>query len=396
MVFFIYSLYVNFDDEDSVDGGRSCSSALSSKAPPSGRRTVAAVSVRRPSSATGPGKISAKDAAAGAVDEEDFIKAFEEVPTIQIHSNREMEDNLSKVREVLSDDKNDWEHRVIALKKVRSLLLAGALEYDSFPQQLRLLEAPLKLSAKDLRSQVVREACITLGYLSTLMGNKFDHCAETLMPTLLNLVPNSAKVMATSGMAAIRLILRHTHYSRLIPIITSNCTSKSVAVRRFGFLAAVPEVVSVMFPYYPTRHVAVLTETIKKGIHDADSEARSVARKCYWGFHGHYSREAEHLFQALESTYQKALQSHLKGSDSIVSLPQSDRSSSSSQERKMVSSRVNSNPGGSLQRSRSDIDVNAAASAKSCLVTVPSASPFSSAAALPPGSYASLGKPDTH
>ncbi|XP_071197989.1 CLIP-associating protein 1-B-like isoform X19 [Salvelinus alpinus] len=397
----------NFDDEESVDGGRSCSSASSSKAPPSGRRTVAAASVRRPSSATGPGKISAKDAAAGAVDEEDFIKAFEEVPTIQIHSNREMEDNLSKVREVLSDDKNDWEHRVIALKKVRSLLLAGALEYDSFPQQLRLLEAPLKLSAKDLRSQVVREACITLGYLSTLMGNKFDHCAETLMPTLLNLVPNSAKVMATSGMAAIRLILRHTHYSRLIPIITSNCTSKSVAVRRRSY-----EFLELLLLEWQThtleRHVAILTETIRKGIHDADSEARSVARKCYWGFHGHYSREAEHLFQALESTYQKALQSHLKSSDSVVSLPQSDRSSSSSQESlnrplsvksvigggmtrgKMVSSRVNSNPGGSLQRSRSDIDVNAAASAKSCLVTVPSASPFSSAAALPPGSYASL------
>uniref|UniRef100_A0A674EL82 Cytoplasmic linker associated protein 1a n=1 Tax=Salmo trutta TaxID=8032 RepID=A0A674EL82_SALTR len=399
----------NFEDEDSVDGGRSCSSASSSKAPPSGRRTVAAASVRRPSSATGPGKISAKDAAAGAVDEEDFIKAFEEVPTIQIHSNREMEDNLSKVREVLSDDKNDWEHRVIALKKVRSLLLAGALEYDSFPQQLRLLEAPLKLSAKDLRSQVVREACITLGYLSTLMGNKFDHCAETLMPTLLNLVPNSAKVMATSGMAAIRLILRHTHYSRLIPIITSNCTSKSVAVRRRSY-----EFLELLLLEWQThtleRHVAILTETIKKGIHDADSEARSVARKCYWGFHGHYSREAEHLFQALESTYQKALQSHLKSSDSVVSLPQSDRSSSSSQESlnrplsvksvigggmtrgKMVSSRVNSNPCGSLQRSRSDIDVNAAASAKSCLVTVPSASPFSSAAALPPGSYASLGR----
>uniref|UniRef100_A0A8C7M5M6 Cytoplasmic linker associated protein 1a n=1 Tax=Oncorhynchus kisutch TaxID=8019 RepID=A0A8C7M5M6_ONCKI len=397
----------NFDDEDSVDGGRSSSSASSSKAPPSGRRAVAAASVRRPSSATGPGKISAKDAAAGAVDEEDFIKAFEEVPTIQIHSNRDMEDNLSKVREVLSDDKNDWEHRVVALKKVRSLLVAGALDYDSFPQQLRLLEAPLKLSAKDLRSQVVREACITLGYLSTLLGNKFDHCAETLMPTLLNLVPNSAKVMATSGMAAIRLILRHTHYSRLIPIITSNCTSKSVAVRRRSY-----EFLELLLLEWQThtleRHVAVLTETIKKGIHDADSEARSVARKCYWGFHGHYSREAEHLFQALESTYQKALQSHLKSSDSVVSLPQSDRSSSSSQESlnrplsvksaiggsmtrgKMVSSRVNSNSGGSLQRSRSDVDVNAAASAKSRLITVPSASPFSSAAALPPGSYASL------
>ncbi|XP_039675006.1 CLIP-associating protein 1a isoform X36 [Perca fluviatilis] len=393
----------NFEDEDSVDGGRSSSSS-SSKAPPSGRKPVMS-SVRRPSSATTT-KATVKEAAAGALDEEDFIKAFEDVPSVQIYSNRELEDQLTKIREVLSDDKHDWEHRVLALKKVRSLILAGASEYEGFPQQLRLLEAPLKLSAKDLRSQVVREACITLGHLSSVLGTKFDHGAESIMPTLLNLVPNSAKVIATSGMAAIRLILRRTHYPRLIPIITSNCTSKSVAVRRRCY-----EFLDLMLQEWHTntleRHVAVLTETIKKGIHDADSEARSIARKCYWGFHGHYSREAEHLFQALESTYQKALQSHLKSSDSIVSLPQSDRSSSSSQESlnrplsvksviggsitrsKLVSTRV---PSGSLQRSRSDIDVNAASNAKSRLSTVPASSPFGSAAALPPGSYASLGR----
>ncbi|XP_061580031.1 CLIP-associating protein 1a isoform X27 [Cololabis saira] len=395
----------NFEDEDSVDGGRSSSSS-SSKAASAGRRT-AVTAVRRPSSASST-KPTGKEAAAGAVDEDDFIKAFEDVPSVQIYSNREMEDQLTKIREVLSDEKHDWEHRVVALKKVRSLMMAGATEQENFPQQLRLLEAPLKLSAKDLRSQVVREACITLGYLSSKLGNKFDHGAETVMPTLLNLVPNSAKVMATSGVATIRLILRHTHFPRLIPIITSNCTSKSVAVRRRSF-----EFLDLMLQEWHTntleRHVAVLTETIKKGVHDADSEARSVARKCYWGFHGHYSREAEHLFQALESTYQKALQSHLKSSDSIVSLPQSDRSSSSSQESlnrplsvksviggsitrsKLVGSRVSTTPG-SLQRSRSDIDVNAASSAKSRLSTVPASSPFGSAATLPPGSYASLGR----
>ncbi|XP_038125238.1 CLIP-associating protein 1a isoform X31 [Cyprinodon tularosa] len=393
----------NFEDEDSVDGGRSSSSS-SSKAPPGGRRPAVS-SVRRPSSASST-KSTGKEAAAGAVDEEDFIKAFDDVPSVQIYSNREMEDQLTKTREVLSDDKHDWEQRVVALKRVRSLILAGAADYDGFPQQLRLLEAPLKLSAKDLRSQVVREACITLGHLSSVLHNKFDHGAESVMPTLLNLVPNSAKVMATSGMAAIRLILRHTHYPRLIPIITSNCSSKSVAVRRRCY-----EFLDLMLQEWHTntleRHVALLTETIRKGIHDADSEARSIARKCYWGFHGHYSREAELLFQALESTYQKALQSHLRSSDSVVSLPQSDRSSSSSQESlnrplsvksliggsisrsKLVGTRVSSTPG-SLQRSRSDIDVNAASSAKSRLSSVPASSPFSSAAALPPGSYASL------
>lgn len=35
---------------------------------------------------------------------------------VQIYSNREMEDQLTKIREVLSDDKHDWEHRVVAVR----------------------------------------------------------------------------------------------------------------------------------------------------------------------------------------------------------------------------------------------------------------------------------------
>ncbi|XP_036808283.1 CLIP-associating protein 1-B isoform X13 [Oncorhynchus mykiss] len=398
----------NFEDDDSVDGGRSSSS----KGPSSGKKTVSMGSFRRPSSASSTkstGRDGPSAAAAGAVDEEDFIRAFEEVPAMQLFSNREMEDAMTKIREVLADDKRDWEHRVTALKKMRSLLLAGAVEFDGFSQQLRLTEAAFKMSSKDLRSQVVREACITLGHLSYILGNRFDHCAESIMPTLLTLVSNSAKVMATSGIAVIRLIIRHTHYPRLIPIVTGSCQSKSVAVRRRSF-----EFLDLLLQEWQTssleRNVAVLTETIKKGVHDADSEARSVARKCYWTFHGHFSREAEQLFQALESSYQKALQSHMKSSDSILSLPASDRSSSSSQESlnrpqsakssmgntvtrtKVASSRGPSTPG-SLQRSRSDVDVNAAATAcaKTRMTPVPSSpAPFSAASALPPGSYASL------
>ncbi|XP_059962454.1 CLIP-associating protein 1 isoform X2 [Mesoplodon densirostris] len=400
----------NFDDEDSVDGNRpSSASSTSSKAPASSRRNVGMGTTRRLGSSTLGSKSSATKEGAGAVDEEDFIKAFDDVPAVQIYSSRDLEESINKIREILSDDKHDWEQRVNALKKIRSLLLAGAAEYDNFFQHLRLLDGAFKLSAKDLRSQVVREACITLGHLSSVLGNKFDHGAEAIMPTIFNLIPNSAKIMATSGVVAVRLIIRHTHIPRLIPIITSNCTSKSVAVRRRCF-----EFLDLLLQEWQThsleRHISVLAETIKKGIHDADSEARIEARKCYWGFHSHFSREAEHLYHNLEPSYQRALQSHLKSSDSVVSLPQSDRSSSSSQEslnrplsakrsptgsatsRASTVSSKSASTTGSLQRSRSDIDVNAAASAKSKVPSAPGAAPFSSAAALPPGSYASLGR----
>ncbi|XP_027747100.1 CLIP-associating protein 2 isoform X15 [Empidonax traillii] len=402
----------SFDDEESVDGNRPSSAASAFKVPAPKKPGNPSNSARKPGSAGGP-KVggSSKEGGAGAVDEDDFIKAFTDVPTVQIYSSRELEETLNKIREILSDDKHDWDQRTNALKKVRSLLVAGAAQYDGFFQHLRLLDGAFKLSAKDLRSQVVREACITVAHLSTVLGNKFDHGAEAIVPTLFNLVPNSAKVMATSGCAAIRFIIRHTHVPRLIPLITSNCTSKSVAVRRRSF-----EFLDLLLQEWQThsleRHAAVLVETIKKGIHDADAEARVEARKAYIGLRNHFPSEAETLYNSLEPPYQRSLQTYLKNSGSIASLPQSDRSSSSSQEslnRPLSSKWSAASPAsfagrvsgsskgvpspGTLQRSRSDIDVNAAAGAKARHAAGQAAGAGRlSAAGLPPGSYASLGR----
>ncbi|XP_062425465.1 CLIP-associating protein 2 isoform X2 [Rhea pennata] len=401
----------SFDDEESVDGNRPSSAASAFKVPAPKKPGNPSNSARKPGSAGGP-KVggSSKEGGAGAVDEDDFIKAFTDVPTVQIYSSRELEETLNKIREILSDDKHDWDQRTNALRKVRSLLVAGAAQYDGFFQHLRLLDGAFKLSAKDLRSQVVREACITVAHLSTVLGNKFDHGAEAIVPTLFNLVPNSAKVMATSGCAAIRFIIRHTHVPRLIPLITSNCTSKSVAVRRRSF-----EFLDLLLQEWQThsleRHAAVLVETIKKGIHDADAEARVEARKAYLGLRNHFPGEAETLYNSLEPPYQRSLQTYLKNSGSIASLPQSDRSSSSSQEslnRPLSSKWSAASPAslagrvsgsssksvpspGALQRSRSDIDVNAAAGAKARHAAGQAAGAGRlSAAGLPPGSYASL------
>ncbi|XP_061411491.1 CLIP-associating protein 1 isoform X29 [Lethenteron reissneri] len=430
-----------FEEDDCLDGNKpSSAQAQTSFRVPTAKRvptntagaSASAAPSRRPTLPTAVVRpTSAATAGAGAVDEEDFTRCIEDVTPAQIFSTRDLEESLAKVREVLADDKHDWEHRVTALKKLRSLVIAGATEYDCFFQHLRLLDAALKLSAKDLRSQVVREACITLSHLALVLKNKFDHTAESTLPTLLNLVANSAKIMATSGVVAIRIIIRNTHAPRLIPLLTNNCTSKSVAVRRRCF-----EFLDLMLHEWQQntleKHIGLLVDTIKKGIHDADSDARMEARKAYWGLRGNFPAEAETLFAALEPSYQKALQSQLRGSSSVGSLPRSDHSTSSSQEslnRPASAKRLMSSPSanaagrvsvssksltgvpatGSLTRSRSDIDVNAAASAKS-RATPPSSSGappglasrsaaqprFGAAAALPPGSYASLanGTPD--
>ncbi|XP_069776819.1 CLIP-associating protein 2-like isoform X15 [Narcine bancroftii] len=395
----------SFDDEESVDGSRPSASSTF-KVPVSATKKMGGASIGGKRSASAPG-CKAGTSKDGALDEDDFTRAFNDVPTVQIFSNRELEETLNKIREILSDDKHDWDQRANALKKIRSLLIAGAAEYDCFFQHLRLLEGAFKLSAKDLRSQVVREACITVAHLSTILGNKYDHSAEAIVPTLFNLVPNCAKVMATSGVAAIRCIIRHTHVPRLIPLITSNCTSKSVAVRRRCY-----EFLDLLLQEWQThsleRHVTVLVETIKKGISDADAEARQEARKTYWSLRNHFPAEADALYNSLEPSYQKGFQAHMKSSTSAASLPHSDRSSSSSQESlnrafpakwsvatgntsKGPSAKSVAAPGG-LQRSRSDVDVNAAASAKSRHTTGHSGTSRLIVSNVPTGAYSSLGR----
>uniref|UniRef100_A0A674K9J9 TOG domain-containing protein n=1 Tax=Terrapene triunguis TaxID=2587831 RepID=A0A674K9J9_9SAUR len=339
----------SFDDEESVDGNRPSSAASAFKVPAPKKLGNPSNSARKPGSAGGP-KVGVY-----------ILFVFK-----QIYSSRELEETLNKIREILSDDKHDWDQRASALKKVRSLLVAGAAQYDCFFQHLRLLDGAFKLSAKDLRSQVVREACITVAAIG------------------------------------------HTHVPRLIPLITSNCTSKSVAVRRRSF-----EFLDLLLQEWQThsleRHATVLVETIKKGIHDADAEARVEARKTYLGLRSHFPGEAEALYNNLEPSYQRSLQTYLKNSGSIASLPQSDRSSSSSQEslnRPLSSKWSTASPAsiagsssktapspGTLQRSRSDIDVNAAAGAKARHAAgQPTGAGRLSAAGLPPGSYASLGE----
>ncbi|XP_046581037.1 CLIP-associating protein 1-like isoform X18 [Haliotis rubra] len=259
----------------------------------------------------------------GGVDEELFIKSFEDVPKVSMYSARDLQDNIKKIEAVLNDPSNDWEKRNDSMRQLRALIVNGAAEYDDFFQLLRTLEPCFMLAIKDLRSQVVREACITVAYLAKSLGHKADHLYESLFPHLFNLIPNGAKVMSTSGIVCIRFIIQFSHSSRLIPIITGTFSSKSNVIRRYTC-----EFLNQLLHTWPThsleKHIAILQDCIKRGISDADSEARAFSRKGFWGFAEHFRDQADALLNTLDSSKQKMLQGELSNSSSNNSL-NSDR-----------------------------------------------------------------------
>ncbi|XP_067686720.1 CLIP-associating protein 1-like isoform X22 [Haliotis asinina] len=259
----------------------------------------------------------------GGVDEELFIKSFEDVPKVSMYSARDLQDNIKKIEAVLNDPSNDWEKRNDSMRQLRALIVNGAAEYDDFFPLLRTLEPCFMLALKDLRSQVVREACITVAYLAKSLGHKADHLYESLFPHLFNLIPNGAKVMSTSGIVCIRFIIQFSHSSRLIPIITGTFSSKSNVIRRYTC-----EFLNQLLHTWPThsleKHIAILQDCIKRGISDADSEARAFSRKGFWGFAEHFRDQADALLNTLDSSKQKMLQGELSNSSSNNSL-NSDR-----------------------------------------------------------------------
>merc|ERR1719270_905482 len=256
---------------------------------------------------------------AGAVDEDSFLEAFENVKKVTIFSGRSLEDEISKVYTVLNNSQADWKQRIEALQMVRSLLIAGAGQFDELTSQLKSLEYPFESCVKDLRSQVVRECCVTIAFLSQSLRNKVDRFLEFLLPPLIGLIQNSAKVMATSGIVCLKFILQNTFSPRFIPIICQQSSSKSKDIRRH-----ICEFLDIMLHTWQTytleKHVNLLQDAIKKGIADPDPDARTFARRAYWGFAEHFKDQADTLMSGLDPTYKRALQGEMSQSSSSNSL----------------------------------------------------------------------------
>ncbi|XP_015439236.1 PREDICTED: CLIP-associating protein 1-A isoform X3 [Dufourea novaeangliae] len=331
-------------------------SAIGTSQPGNTQQTV-------PRAATVKRNVSVKSATgqAGAVDEETFLTAFEDVPSINLFSAKDLEEQMKTVRDSIGDDKKDWKQRTESMKKLRSIIIAGGTNYENFLECLKSIQRPFEVACTDLRSQVVREACITLAFLSQHLKNKFASFGEAVLLTLMNLIQNSAKVVATAGAVAVRFMLQNTHCSRYVPIITSCLNNKSKDIRR-----ASCEYLNLILQTWPTqilqKHVQVLQDTIKKGIADSDSEARAFARKSFWAFKDHFPEQAEALLNSLDTAYKRSLMS-LSNSGSINSLNVVTRSASVSPRTSRPAMSA-TDRGTSGVRSTSAIDLQAAQRAK--------------------------------
>uniref|UniRef100_A0A1A9WCV8 TOG domain-containing protein n=1 Tax=Glossina brevipalpis TaxID=37001 RepID=A0A1A9WCV8_9MUSC len=268
--------------------------------------------VKRTVSATTRNKNISSDTTtdAGAVTMDIFEASFELVPQLAIFHPRDMDDVYRNILATMSDKNADWEKRIDALKKIRSLLILNIQSHPQFfSTHLKELSISfLDILKEELRSQVIREACITIAFMSKTLHQKLDKFCEYILEQLILLIQNSAKVIASASTIALKYIIKYTHAPKIIKIITDTLqNSKSKDIR-----ATLCEILCLLCEEWPTkpleRSACLLRDTLKKSIGDADSEARRHSRRAYWVFRRHFPDLGDQIYGTLDIAAQRALE----------------------------------------------------------------------------------------
>lgn len=53
---------------------------------------------------------------AGAVDEETFVTAFEDVPSVNLFSAKDLEEQMKLIKDHVGDDKKDWKQKIESVR----------------------------------------------------------------------------------------------------------------------------------------------------------------------------------------------------------------------------------------------------------------------------------------
>ncbi|CAH2084329.1 unnamed protein product [Euphydryas editha] len=300
---------------------------------------------------------------AGAVSSEAFEAAFVSTAPAAVYGARGLDDLCRHAAALLGDRAADWEKRVDALKKIRSLLNANAhVQYPAeFAAHLKDLSVPFLVVIKDLRSQVVREACITIAHMAKVLKNKLEQFSLYILQELINLIQNAAKhpcpavttwvprsrkdgivgllsqVVSSAGTVCVRYIVTYVHAPRLVPVLATNLTShKSKEIR-----ATLCEVLVQLLERWSTgsleKQQAVVRDAIRRACADADGAARNYGRKAFMAYKRHFPDDAEKLFALLDVAAQKQIERERLGSLDSLHTIASERSPSASGAARSVS-----------------------------------------------------------
>ncbi|KFD57278.1 hypothetical protein M513_01789 [Trichuris suis] len=242
---------------------------------------------------------------AGLVTEQDFYAAFSKVDDRGVRTKRDAANLMQTIRTNFVSPSEQWEKRVDALVMMRSTVM-NPISMEEFWAEAKPLELKLLYCLKSLRSQLVREACITIAFLAVRLKAKFSRIAEGLLPDLLSLVQNHANVVSSSASIAAEFIFKNTQSSRLLPVLMLCFESKSREIR-----SACCNMLSVLLHHWTKdelkKQKKAISTFVSIALADADPNARSGGREAFVIFNELFPDEGKLLLERLDASKKRQL-----------------------------------------------------------------------------------------
>lgn len=234
-----------------------------------------------------------------------FENAGNDIKPISVRNQNQALQELDDIANKL-DEKIDWEVQVKAINSLMGLINGGAIQYDAFIRDLIKVGTGLVSASKNLRSALVKASCMCIAQLVRELGSKFDSLGEMLLP-LSSQTSHGTQIIADSCKYAMIWIVKYCQTKRVIGSIIELSKSRAVNNR----VIASESFMIILSTYSKSlidNHFNNISESVKKMLGDANSTARSFARKSVLAMEMYSPNKKYSFMQTLDERTRKQIE----------------------------------------------------------------------------------------
>ncbi|GFH07829.1 uncharacterized protein HaLaN_02689 [Haematococcus lacustris] len=227
---------------------------------------------------------------------------------IYVTSDKELAAELDAMVTPLNGTVVDWQQRISHMQRLEGLALGcvpGMLE--PLNECLKGLRDSMSKQLEDRRSAVEKQACMTLGLLSAVLGLRFQEHLVYYLPVLFKILPITVQVMAEAADTCVKTLLANCQSHRAIPVLAQTAIKDKNARIRHGCASYLADLLGSWEPQVILRCSDDLEAAMKSAVSDASGDARAAARRMYAGYAAIAPDVAQAFLRKLDPSVQDKL-----------------------------------------------------------------------------------------
>lgn len=205
----------------------------------------------------------------------EFENIGNEIEPIEVGSDVQAENEIEWLIKKIQKTE-DWDEQVTAINHGMSLVIGGALNYDCFRRGIYTLYTGLLAAATNLRSALLKNACLFITLLAKQMGPKFDTIGEYITP-LSGMLAHGTQIIAESCKFTIIEISKYAYSKKILSSILDLSKSKG-SVQRLTSAECLNIITSTWRTEIFMAKWDELSKNLLKLLCDASAEVRYFAR----------------------------------------------------------------------------------------------------------------------